>query len=95
MDIVNVERIREFTSRNPRASTPMRRWETVVRESAWRTFQDVQATFNTADYVQGKVVFDVGGNKYRLVAVVDYQGQQVIVRAVMTHREYDRERWTR
>lgn len=93
MDIVNVDRLREFSRRNPGASAPLRRWEAVVRESSWSSFQDMRATFNTVDYIAGKIVFDIGGNNYRLVAVVDYRGQQVIVRSVMTHREYDRGRW--
>jgi len=65
----------------------------VVREAVWRSFQDIRQTFNTADYVQGKVIFDIGGNKYRMVAVADYLGQRVIIRAIMTHAEYDRGRW--
>lgn len=93
MDIVNVERLREFARRNPRARAPLVRWESVVRDSIWKSFGDVRVTFRTADYVQGKIVFDIGGNKYRLVAVVDFQGQQVIVRSVMTHAEYDRGKW--
>ncbi|MBI4532540.1 MAG: type II toxin-antitoxin system HigB family toxin [Candidatus Melainabacteria bacterium] len=88
MGTVNAERIHEFIKHNQRATKPLRRWEAVVRESLWTNFRDVRATFNSADYVDGKVVFDIGGNKYRLVSVVDFKGQQVIVRNIMTHTEY-------
>jgi mRNA interferase HigB len=93
MDIVNAERLREFARQNQRASTPLKRWEPVARETIWTSFLDIRATFNTADYVDGKVVFDVGGNNFRLVAVVDFKGQQIIIRKIMTHAEYDRGRW--
>lgn len=61
--------------------------------SIWHNFSDVRATFNAADYVLGKVIFDIGGNKYRLISVIDYRGKQVIVQDIMTHVQYDRGRW--
>jgi len=95
MDIVNVERLREFVKRHPDAGASVRRWEAVVKESKWVSFRDVRNTFNTADYVNGKIVFDLGGNNYRMVTVADFNGQQVIIRQVMTHAEYDKDRWRR
>ena len=50
-------------------------------------------TFNTADYVDGFTIFDVGGNRYRIAAVIHYDKQRIYVRAVMTHAEYDRNNW--
>lgn len=50
-------------------------------------------TFNTADYVDGFTVFDVGGNQYRIATVIHYDKQRNYVRAVMTHAEYDRNNW--
>jgi mRNA interferase HigB len=47
-------------------------------------------TFNSADKVGSKTVFDVGGNHYRIIAFIDYQMQQVYIRAVLDHKEYDK-----
>ena len=93
MDIVNAERIREFIRHYPQSASALERWELITSNSTWRTFNDLRSTFNSADYVNGKVVFNIGGNKYRLIAIVDYKGQQVIVRPILTHTEYDREKW--
>jgi mRNA interferase HigB len=49
--------------------------------------------FSSADGVKNLTVFNIGGNKYRLIALVDYKYQKVFVRAVMTHSEYDKEDW--
>lgn len=93
MDIINVERINQFARRHPRSASSLRRWEAIVRESSWRNLSDLRNTFNTADYVSGKIVFNIGGNNFRLIAVVDFDGQRVIVRNVLTHAEYDRGAW--
>ncbi|HRE18221.1 MAG TPA: type II toxin-antitoxin system HigB family toxin, partial [Rhodocyclaceae bacterium] len=57
--------------------------------SEFRDFNHLRETFAAADYVPPFVVFDVAGNHYRLVVIVQYRGKRVYVREVMTHREYD------
>ncbi len=57
------------------------------------SFPALGETFASADYVDGFTVFDVGGNRYRIAAAVHYDKQRIYVRAVMTHAEYDRNRW--
>lgn len=49
--------------------------------------------FPSADGVENLTVFDIGGNKYRLIALVDYEYQKVFIRAILTHAEYDKEGW--
>ena len=58
-------------------------------------FNELKATFASADYVNGLTVFNVGGNKYRLIAAIHYNRRKVFVRAVLTHPEYDRGQWKR
>lgn len=66
-------------------------WYATVSNAAWSNFADVRATFNSADYVSGgKIVFDVGGNKYRVVALIGFRTQRVFILFVGTHAEYDR-----
>jgi mRNA interferase HigB len=74
---------------------PLRAWYTHVsdRSVEWRTWSDVKAEFATASQVGNCVVFNIGGNKYRLVTRVLYPSQKVFVLKVMTHVEYDKDRW--
>jgi len=58
-------------------------------------FNDLRATFASADYVDGLTVFNIGGNKYRLIAAIHYNRHKVFIRAVLTHAEYDRGEWKR
>ncbi|THV23092.1 type II toxin-antitoxin system HigB family toxin [Peteryoungia ipomoeae] len=85
----------EFCARLPKGSqatarAAMSEWYTAVEAASWSNFADVKATFNAADYVtNGKVVFDVGGNKYRIVALVGFRTKRVFILFGGTHKEYD------
>lgn len=57
------------------------------------TFPALRKTFNSADYVDGFTIFDVGGNQYRIATVIHYDKQRIYVGSVMTHREYDKNHW--
>ena len=73
----------------------MRAWYTHVNHKnvAWQSWADLKATFRNASVVGNCVVFNIGGNKYRLVTRPLYRSQKVFVLKVMTHAEYDLDRW--
>jgi mRNA interferase HigB len=95
--IISKKKLRLFWQipANAEAEVPLRFWYGAVRKADWQTFADVRATFNTADLEAGsrKVIFDIGGNKYRLIAVIDFMRHIVFVRFVLTHKEYDKGTW--
>ncbi|MDK4740678.1 MULTISPECIES: type II toxin-antitoxin system HigB family toxin [unclassified Rhizobium] len=65
-------------------------WHTTTSDADWNNFSELKATFNSADYVtNGKIVFDVGGNKYRIVGLVGFRTKRVFILFVGTHAEYD------
>jgi mRNA interferase HigB len=92
MRIIAVGALRAFWSRPGRrdAEQPLRAWVHVVRAAEWANPTDVKQMLRTADiFPRGRVIFDIGGNKYRLVAAVHYQGKRVYIRFIGTHAEYD------
>lgn len=73
-------------------------WFRIARKAEWRNFQDAKATFGQTDVATGTTgrtatIFDIGGNKFRIIAHVDYTRQTVKIEAVMDHREYDKGLW--
>jgi mRNA interferase HigB len=87
-----------FARHEPASLEPLKHWYRAVTSARWQSFADVWRMFSAADLVRTRsgamvVVFDVGGNKYRLVSHISYPKSKVYVLRVMTHREYDRERW--
>ena len=97
MRVISKSRLREFWGRRgfEDAEGPLQAWHTHVSDKtvAWQSWGDVKAQFGTASLVGNCVVFNIGGNKYRLVTRVLYPSQKVFVLKVMTHDEYDKESW--
>lgn len=89
MILIGLPKVTEFWGRHPRARKPLGVWKTLVEKNAFRHFAQLKQTFGAVDYVPPDTVFDVGGNKYRVVAVVDFQTQIAAVKEVMTHDEYE------
>jgi mRNA interferase HigB len=77
-------------ARRAAAEAAMAEWHMTTSNAAWNNFAEVKASFNSADYVaNGKVVFDVGGNKYRIVALIGFRTHRVFILFVGTHAEYN------
>lgn len=90
MPLISVKMLREFWKKHPSAEQALRTWHTIAEHSNFADFSDLKRQFGTADYAAPYTIFDVGGNNFRVVAVVRYQGRKIFVRWVMTHIEYDR-----
>lgn len=97
MRVISKTRLREFW-KSPGfedAEGPLRAWYTHVSHHsvAWQTWGDVKAEFGSASLVGNCVVFNIGGNKYRLVTRILYPSQKVFVLRCMTHSVYDEDSW--
>jgi mRNA interferase HigB len=83
--------LRGFWAKHPDAEQPLRAWVAEAKPARWMTPHAIKALHRTASFVgNDRVVFNVGGNKYRLVVAVSYGRGSMFVRFVETHREYDR-----
>jgi mRNA interferase HigB len=91
--IVSERQIRDFAERFPKAKGPLRSWRTATKLSSWANPADLKKTFGASDFVGDKTVFDLGGNKYRLIAYVHYRRQIVFIKSILTHKEYDKGDW--
>lgn len=97
MRVISKARLRQFWQLAGRddAEGPLRAWYTHVNNKsvAWQSWSEVKADFASASIVGNCVVFNIGGNKYRLVTRILYASQKVFVLKVMTHEEYNKEKW--
>ncbi len=92
MQIAGRENIIEFQKKHSESKPSLDYWVRTVEGAVWKNPADVRATFRTADFA-GKVVFNVGGNKYRVITMIAFDVQLVLVGAVLMHKEYDRGKW--
>jgi mRNA interferase HigB len=84
-----------FWMKHPAAERPLQAWHHTMESEVFADFNDLRETFPSADYVDGLTVFNIGGNKYRLIAAIHYNRRKVYIRCVLTHAEYDRGDWKR
>ncbi|GAC1518545.1 MAG: type II toxin-antitoxin system HigB family toxin [Polyangiales bacterium] len=82
--------LRAFWERHAEAESPLKSWFYEAERADWRAPKDIRAAYRSADFVGDRVVFNIGGNKYRLVVHVSYAAHLVFIRWVGTHAAYDR-----
>lgn len=89
--IITESRLSAFWAVHPPAEIPLKAWRAIIRRARYESPHEVRSHFPAADFLRaGITVFDIGGNKYRLVVTLRYDLQRVYVRHVLTHAEYDR-----
>lgn len=98
MRLITRRRLRAFARRHPDAKASLEAWRRVAEAAEWGSIDDVRREFPTADGVpvkSGRVatVFNIRGNKYRLITAIHYNRGVVYVMRFYTHAEYDRVRW--
>lgn len=82
-----------FAAKHADARGPLQRFLEIARNAQWRHYAAVKDTFRATDIGKktGRVIFDIGGNKYRLIASVDFAEQLLVIEQVLTHEDYERE----
>ncbi len=93
MHVIKKSRLKQFYSQHPNAETSLRGWYKITSLAEWQNFVELRQVFPSADQVGNLTVFNIGGNNYRLITLVDYKYQKVFIRHVLTHAEYDKEDW--
>jgi len=95
MRIISRKALRLFWEGHPESKTALARWFKVMATTEFRNFAELRAAFPTADKVDQWIVFNIGGNKYRLIASIHFNRGKVYIRHVLTHLEYDKGAWKR
>lgn len=92
MQVIARRTLKEFWALHPQAERPIRAWYAIASKARWQGPADVKRQFGaTVDFVSdNRVIFDLAGNKYRLIVHVSYTFGRVLVKFVGTHAEYDR-----
>jgi mRNA interferase HigB len=93
MRVISRRALRLFWEQHPNARPGLLLWYERCQKGMFLTFTDLRQTFPSADLVGNFIVFNIGGNNFRLITYIDFEGQFVFVRAILTHAEYDKENW--
>jgi mRNA interferase HigB len=93
LHIITRKGLIEFAQKHREAAVPLTHWYAIVSKTDFPSFAALRATFPAADQVGKFTVFNIGGNKYRLIAAIHYNRKKVYVRHGLTHAEYSQGRW--
>jgi len=93
MHIITRKRLNEFAATHPDSKSALQQWYKRIKENSFQTFVELREVFPAADQVGKLTVFNIGGNKVRLITVIHYNRQKVYIRAVLSHSEYDEGKW--
>jgi mRNA interferase HigB len=89
MHVISRKMLVTFGADHSDAVEPLDRWYRVAKKATWANFAEVRADFASADQVKSLTIFNIAGNKYRLVAEIFYNHQVLLVRGIYTHKDYD------
>ncbi len=93
MKILDTEKLTEFGDDHADTRKRLSKWRSVVELAKWKNPVEMGDTFPTADLVGPRTVFDIGSN--RIITIIDYGQQIVLIEYVLTHDEYMRGKWRR
>ncbi len=89
MRVISNKSLVDFATLHPAAAKPLQAWRKIVESNTFSNFSGLKSTFNSTDRVGTFYIFDIGGNKYRIVASIHFNTQKLFIRHVFTHKEYD------
>lgn len=93
MHLIAVSRLREAAAQFPDVATQIADWYAIVKAANWQNLAEVQQTYKTAEAVGNFTVFNIKGNRYRLIVSINYQKQIIYFKYFLTHAEYDKDTW--
>jgi mRNA interferase HigB len=93
MHVISRKTLRQFGAQHPDSENALVCWFKIMQRHDFMSFEALRATFPTADKVGDFIVFNIGGNKYRLITAIHFNRRKVYIRHVLTHQEYDRGAW--
>jgi mRNA interferase HigB len=98
MRIIKPKTVEAWSVAHAAARTALKNWMEVVRAANWKNFADVRQTYRSADQAKvasgrAVVIFDVAGNRFRLIAAIHYRTEIVFALRFLTHAEYSKDKW--
>lgn len=93
MHVISYRCLREFSEQHADCRDALGNWFKVAKQAHWSNLIEVQSVFPKAEAVGNFTIFNIKGNRYRLIVSIDYVKQVIFIKYVLTHAEYDKEHW--
>lgn len=93
MHIISRRKLLKFSATHPNVATPLDNWYRIAKTASWKYLDEVRCDFSSTEAVGNFTVFNIKGNDYRLIVYIDYEEQVIYIKYILTHAEYDKEKW--
>ena len=93
MHVISHKIVKDFYQKHSKAEEPLNRWYGIISKGAFNNFAELKKLFPSADFVDGFIVFNVGGNNYRVITAIHFNTHKCYIRHVLTHEEYNLGKW--
>lgn len=93
MHVISYRKLKNFILKHGDVKESLDSWFKLASKAVWTNLIDVQKVFSSAEAVGNFTVFNIKGNQYRLIVSIDYTKQLIFIKYVLTHAEYDKEKW--
>ncbi|AUT02622.1 hypothetical protein CLI64_20735 [Nostoc sp. CENA543] len=94
MHVISFKILREYAENHADSQEALNNWYKIASKAKWSNLVELQQIFPQAEAVGNFTVFNIKGNKYRLIVSIDYEGQLIYIKYILTHAEYDKDNWT-
>ena len=95
MNVIGKSGLKRIVRKHPQVESELLAWYKAARNATWNSLADVRTVFPTADLAGKVLIFNILRNELRLISVAAFQYQRLYVKALLTHKEYDRKEWTK
>ncbi|BAY79937.1 hypothetical protein NIES25_64250 (plasmid) [Nostoc linckia NIES-25] len=93
MHVISRKKLREYCKEHTDCYEVLDDWYRTASQAIWGNLLEVQTVYPTAEAVGNFTVFNIKGNKYRLIVSINYQKQVIYIKYVLTYAEYDKDNW--
>ena len=93
MHIISRKKLRQFSRKHADAGNALNTWYKIASKAQWKNLAEVQAVYSQAEAVGNFTVFNIKGNRYRLIVDIVYKDQVIYIKYILTHAEYDKDEW--
>jgi mRNA interferase HigB len=93
MHVISRKKLREFWEQHADSYDSLDSWYKVASKAEWSNLVQIQAVYPTAEAVSNFTVFNIKGNKYRLIVDIIYTEATIFIKYILTHAEYDKDKW--
>lgn len=93
MHIISKKKITDFIKEHPDSESSLFRWYSIVNIETLSDFNELRNWFPNADLVGRRIVFNISGNKYRMITRVNFISKRIFILDILTHSEYSKNKW--